>query len=287
MASVWRNLEYNKKAITLAAKSRNFLITAVKTTGLSKDSEIIEVSFLRCRFFKGEFRICESFETGIRPKTPLSEKISDMNGVTNEVLSKAPYEEEIFPLISSFIGEEPFICMYGLPFGMKFLSAAFEKNGKTLSVSGRLDLHAVAKDLFCCDEIRDMKLETVAQAYGTEAGLDFRTAGGCSRASVRVLNKAVEEIKNGADSSEDVPVTVTELYCSEGFRGNRRLYVSTNAGRFMYSFAEDRYSTLTEGLNLKKIQMASAEKQIFDAAGVTDYKELRKKCEAIGKGKVS
>lgn len=102
----------------------NFIVIDTETTGLtaSKD-EIIEVAAIK---FEDWLPICK-FSTLIKPKKEIPLEITDISGITNDMVADAPAIQEIIPALNDFIGNSP-IVGHNLLFDIKFLY----KNGLDL-----------------------------------------------------------------------------------------------------------------------------------------------------------
>lgn len=286
MAGIWRNLERNKKALNDMAKSDNLLFLDVETTGLSKNREIIELAMIGGKFRNGRFERTSAFDAYVRPSMPISDKITEITGITNEFLSDKPTEAELFPIIERFAGTRPFVCAYNAKFDVDSVSAAYERNGRKFETSGVVDLLPIMRDALCLTNTKDMKLKTVAETYGVENGVAFHDAFDDARVLLRLANAYVHEARFNSNSENDLPARATRLYYSDGFRGNRRLYVDTSAGRMYYSFRNDKWIPAEEGLDLRTIRMDMIERDVFAIAGCSNYKELDGICKKRGKGVV-
>ena len=286
MAGVWRNAERNKKLLNRAATERNFIAFDTETTGLGRDSEIVELAAARLAFREGKFKIAAFIDVFIKPKKPISKKASEVNGLTNEFLADKPSEEKMLPLIADFFGDKPTICAYNSSFDVRQMKAMYARQGRSFEPSLEIDFYQMAKDAFCCEKMQDMKLATVARAYGVEEGIEFHSAFDDVKVLVRVINALTDDLKRNSNLDGDAPAKAVGLYFSEGYRGNERLYVSTSVGRIRYLFKEDKWESCEDGLDLKKIRMDMIERQVFAMTGAEDYKSLKKICEASGTGRM-
>ena len=104
---IWRNLKQNKELLNQAAKSGAFIIFDTETTGLTENDQMIEFAAYKCKFYKKEFRPYEIKHLYIKPDKEVPEKITKINGITNEFLSDKPSEREVFNAIRDFLGENP------------------------------------------------------------------------------------------------------------------------------------------------------------------------------------
>ena len=111
---------------------KSYLAFDVETTGLSPESdEIIEIGALKV--YDG--KVCDRFITFVKPSEPVSERITEITGITNEMLQDAAPKEKVIPAFLDFCGDEVLIG-HNLPFDYGFVrnqaklfGLSFEKQG--------------------------------------------------------------------------------------------------------------------------------------------------------------
>lgn len=88
-----------------------------ETTGLnSKEHEIIQVGAIKYRNEK----IIDSYESLIKPSSPISPKITKLTGITNEMVVDAPLPKDLLTDLHNFIRGETLVA-HNAPFDMRFL----------------------------------------------------------------------------------------------------------------------------------------------------------------------
>ncbi len=144
-------------------KSSNiFVAIDVETTGLSPiANELIEISAIK---YDGQKKI-DTFTSLIKPKARIPYYITNITGITNEMVQNSPFVEEIMPSLISFIGESPIVA-HNANFDYKFIQSysnnAFSKN--TL-----IDTVQIGRMLY--PNLPNHKLGTIAKHIGiTEEG---------------------------------------------------------------------------------------------------------------------
>ena len=101
----------------------SFIALDFETTGLSKFTDrIIEVAAI---LFK-DGKITESFVTLVNPKMQISDTITNITGITNEMVSHAPTEQEIVEELYSCIGNYPLVA-HNMKFDEGFLKELFNR----------------------------------------------------------------------------------------------------------------------------------------------------------------
>ena len=111
---------------------KDYLCLDIETTGLNpKTEKIIEIGAVRVR----NGNITESFESLVAPGRPLGERITDLTGITDEMLKNAPAREEVIPKFLEFAGED-ILLGHSVLFDYSFLKKAavncnyqFERTG--------------------------------------------------------------------------------------------------------------------------------------------------------------
>ena len=98
----------------------DFIVVDVETTGLSaKTNKLLEVSVIRFQ----DFEATEYMTTLINPDSKITERIAEINGISDNMVKDSP---EIFDVAQSFIdfiGSEKVIVGHNLEFDLKFLYA--------------------------------------------------------------------------------------------------------------------------------------------------------------------
>ncbi|HIY59456.1 MAG TPA: 3'-5' exonuclease [Candidatus Eisenbergiella pullistercoris] len=111
---------------------KSYLAFDVETTGLNPETdEIIEIGALKVR----DGKVCERFISFVKPSEPVSERITQITGITNEMLLDAAPKERVIPAFLDFCGDEVLIG-HNLPFDYGFVrnqaklfGLSFEKQG--------------------------------------------------------------------------------------------------------------------------------------------------------------
>lgn len=288
MGRIWRNIDKNKELLTLAAKSKAFIVLDTETTGLKKDDEIIEFAGCKCAFHQGEFRIYDTLHLYIKPTKPMPPEATAANNITDEFLADKPSAKEVFPMVQTFLGDSPVIGAYNSAFDIRMLNGFYRQNGQTLNVGLEIDILKIAKDVFCGIQLKDHKLATIANTYGVDKGIVFHSALDDTRVTIRVVNALIKDIKENGSKQHLRDVKLYRLNYYPGYKGNSRLYAVTSCGTIYYDIMKDSWFPNDKNLSLDSIDMQSLEDQVFHIAWAkdewkaeekNDYKELRRICK--------
>ena len=130
----------------------------VETTGISPEKErIIEI---------GAFRpeTGEVFRTLIHPGRPLTEYITELTGITDEMLVGAPEEAEAIKAWLEFMGEDKILLGHNISFDHSFLVQAIRRCGYEEPQFFGIDTLKLSRVL--CPELPNKKLETMVAHFG-------------------------------------------------------------------------------------------------------------------------
>jgi DNA polymerase III epsilon subunit-like protein len=176
----------------------NIIILAdVETSGLDyvKD-RVIQISALRCKYNPETktLDLLETFDQYIKPELTVinkdgttsiihevEPKITELTGITNEMLAEAPLEKDVFPKIAAFIGNAPIFVAYNSNFDRQFITNMYIRHGEPFKIEAEHELDALkmARDLVSKEEapkIEDKdgklkptyKLGKIAELYGVD-----------------------------------------------------------------------------------------------------------------------
>lgn len=130
----------------------------VETTGISPEKErLIEI---------GAFRpeTGEVFRTLIYPGRPLPERITELTGITDEMLVGAPEEGTAIAALLAWLGEDTILLGHNIAFDHSFLVQAIRRCGFPEPKFFGIDTLKLSRVL--CPELPNKKLETMVEHFG-------------------------------------------------------------------------------------------------------------------------
>lgn len=179
--------EPRDKGNSLTEIPLNYTVIDVETTGLDpKFDEIIEIGALKIK----DDKIVDKFETLIRPDgyyyydddnneyfSYIDEFITDLTGITNEMLDKSPTIDEMLPKLLYFI-EDDILVGHNVNFDINFLyDITLEKLDHKLQ-NDFVDLMRLTRKIY--PEFKNHKLITVAENFDVNTSESHRALSDCS-----------------------------------------------------------------------------------------------------------
>lgn len=139
-----------------------FVAIDVETTGLSPvANELIEVSAIK---YDGNKKI-DTFSTLIKPKVRIPYYITNITGITNDMVEEAPEVEEVMPELIEFVGDLPIVA-HNANFDYKFIQ---NYSNNSFTKNKVIDTVPIGRRLY--PSLPNHKLGTIAKHIGiTEDG---------------------------------------------------------------------------------------------------------------------
>lgn len=160
----------------------DFTVIDAETTGRSdKADDVTEISAIKYRNGKK----VDSFSTLIKAKNPILPFVVELTGITDAMLSDAPYIEDVILKLKQFIGNDV-ILGHDVEFDFKLIDEAYERvAGKKLS-NKRVDTLKISQCLIKDSE--NHKLETLCQYFGIQRVNGHRALYDCDQTAQVYLN---------------------------------------------------------------------------------------------------
>ena len=135
----------------------DYVIIDFETNGLNpKSNRIIEIGAVKV----SNKEVVDTFETFVNPMRNITKKITDINGITNEMVMDAPTEDVILPEFIEFVKDLP-ITAYNISFDLNFFEAALNRMNNHIESVLCFDALKIARANY--PELPNHKLETVMQ----------------------------------------------------------------------------------------------------------------------------
>jgi len=170
-----------------------FVVLDLETSGASPKtgSAITEI---------GAVKVCGgqvlgTFKTFVNPGTSLPPFITELTGITDEMLVDAPRIESVLPLLFEFLGSErtTVFVAHNAPFDLSFLKASAALHGYSWPNFRVIDTVKAARFVLTKDDVQNYQLGTLALYFRTEIAPSHRALDD-ALATVDVLHGIIERM---------------------------------------------------------------------------------------------
>lgn len=166
----------------------DYVVFDLETTGVSPyNDEVIEISAVKAR--KG--KVVEEFSQLVNPKRTIPFAASRVNNITDDMVSDAPFFDEVLRHFLEFVGEDVLVGHNIQSFDMKFIYRDCERYFHQLITNDYVDTLILAKR--CFPEWRHRKLGNLADYYGISTQGAHRALADC-RMNQRVFELLGKEM---------------------------------------------------------------------------------------------
>jgi DNA polymerase III subunit epsilon len=135
------------------------------------------------------------FKTFVDPGHLVPAYITELTGITDEMLFQSPKIELLLPHLFEFLGapEETVLVAQNAPFDLSFLTFATRETGLTWPAYPVLDTAIIARKVLTRDEVPNCKLSTLAEFFGTQTTPNHRALDD-ARATLDVFHGLLERL---------------------------------------------------------------------------------------------
>ena len=170
-----------------------FAVLDLETSGGSPKSGagITEIGVVKVR----GGTVLGTFQSFIDPGHSLPPFITQLTGITDEMLFSAPYIDEVLPTLFEFLGtaDETVLVAHNSPFDMSFLKAAALVHEYPWPNYLTVDTARLARAVLDRDEVINCKLGTLATFFNAQTSPTHRALDD-AMATVDVLHGIIERL---------------------------------------------------------------------------------------------
>ncbi len=136
-----------------------------------------------------------TFQSFVAPGHSLPAFITQLTGITDEMLLSAPFIDEVLPTLFEFLGspDETVLVAHNSPFDMSFLKAAALAHEFAWPHYLTVDTARLARAVLDHDEVVNCKLGTLAEFFNAQTSPNHRALDD-ALATVDVLHGIIERL---------------------------------------------------------------------------------------------
>ena len=140
-------------------------------------------------------QVLGTFQSFVDPGHSLPVFITQLTGISDEMLISAPFIDEILPTLFDFLGnaDETVVVAHNSPFDLSFLKAAAKAHGMDWPDYLTVDTARLARAVLDRDEVINCKLSTLADFFGATTSPNHRALDD-AMATVDVLHGLIERL---------------------------------------------------------------------------------------------
>lgn len=196
-------LDNLSSVLGLKPQLERYVVLDFETTGLSPSKdEIIEMAAIRVVNSK----VTDTFSQLVKPSKEIPYKVSDITGITNDMLRDAPSINRVLPHFLEFIGNDVLVGHNIIDFDSQFLAIACIRFG--LALNNRIvDTLLLAKNAI--PSLKNHKLNTVCDFYKIKNKNAHRALSDCE-ATYKIYEK-ISKIKPIEIYDIPVPKTIRKF----------------------------------------------------------------------------
>jgi DNA polymerase-3 subunit epsilon len=170
-----------------------FAVLDLETSGGSPQlgAGITEIGVVKVK--GGE--ILGTFQSFVDPGHSLPVFITQLTGISDEMLISAPFIDEILPTLFEFLGsaDETVVVAHNSPFDLSFVKAASKTHEIQWPDYLTVDTARLARAVLDRDEVINCKLSTLAEFFGAATSPNHRALDD-AMATVDVLHGLIERL---------------------------------------------------------------------------------------------
>ena len=140
-------------------------------------------------------QVLGTFQSFVDPGHALPYFITELTGITDQMLVSAPFIDEILPTLFEFVGnpDETVVVAHNSPFDLSFLKAAALTHEIDWPEYVTVDTARLARAVLDRDEVANCKLSTLSQFFGATTSPNHRALDDAT-ATVDVLHGLIERL---------------------------------------------------------------------------------------------
>lgn len=245
----------NKKGKSEIVFPLDYVVIDLETTGFSADyDEIIEISCIRVR--NGE--ISDTFSSLVKPENEIDEYISELTGITNEMVFNSPSIKSVLPKVVDFIGSD-IVVGHNVSFDVNFIYDVCSSLLDIFFSNDYVDTMRISRKLY--PELRHHRLKDIVEHLNIEHGEFHRSLNDCD-----MTQKCFEAMRKEAYAKYPTPEDFSFAFSRKAHFKLDSRSLSTNNTEFDTSHPLYGKLCVFTGV-LEKIERKDAMQIVLDFGG--------------------
>ena len=186
---------YRKRRAPRINFPEDYVVLDLETTGLSPASdEIIDIAAVR--YISGA-KVSE-FSTLVKPSIPIPQEITDITGITDDMVADAPDIDEALDGLSMFLNPDDLVVGHNVGFDVRFLAAAYSRIGEEFAPE-IFDTCGVSRILY--PELPKHRLIDLMKAFGIRESQSHTAYDDCEmcNACLQHMKESVQPMSSAWD----------------------------------------------------------------------------------------
>ena len=186
---------YRKRRAPRINFPEDYVVLDLETTGLSPASdEIIDIAAVR--YISGA-KVSE-FSTLVKPSIPIPQEITDITGITDDMVADAPDIDEALDGLSMFLNPDDLVVGHNVGFDVRFLAAAYSRIGEEFAPE-IFDTCGVSRILY--PELPKHRLIDLMKAFGIRESQSHTAYDDCEmcNACLQHMKESVQPVSSAWD----------------------------------------------------------------------------------------
>lgn len=236
----WRNKAKRKSLIDrYLIPGKIITIFDTETTGLKDDSKIIQFSAIKY-LISEDYTLSriKDMDIYINPEEKLKDKITEITGITDEMLATSGNEEYWGPSIITFIENSDVIAGYNIPFDMRMvnnMSSRLNLDNYEINCIPEVDVMEMARDWVAKKDNGSHKLSEITAYLLPDMAFRFHSSMDDVKATAELLELFIRMYRDVDDdmvNREQIHLEYGKIIVNPRKQSEQRIKLALSQGEF-------------------------------------------------------